>query len=64
MIFLVVGFGGNTEDAIQDHESNLEALLKQRKEMAPTLNSEKVRLRATEVPFIGHITTEDGLQLY
>ena len=54
----MVGFGVNTEDAIQDHESNLEALLKQCKEKALTFNSEKVWLQATEVPFIGHTTTD------
>ena len=59
--FVVVGRGDTTEDASRDHDQNLSALLQRCAERAVKLNAEKIRLRLTEVPFIGHMATKEGL---
>ena len=59
--FVVVGRGIKMEDASRDHDINLIALLDRCAERGVKLNAEKVRLRMTEVPFIGHMATSEGL---
>ena len=59
--FVVVGRGSKMEDASRDHDNNLKALLDRCAERGVKLNPEKVRLRMTEVPFIGHLATSKGL---
>ena len=59
--FVVVGRGSKTEDASRNHDINLIALLDRCTEQGVKLNAEKVRLRMTEVPFIGHMATSEGL---
>ena len=53
--FVIVGWGDMTEDASRDHDQNLSALLQRCVERGIKLNAEKIRLRLTEVPFIGHM---------
>ena len=59
--FVVVGFGDKLEDAHRSHEHNLLAFLKHCEERDVKLNSDKMTLRAQEVPFVGHIATDKGL---
>ena len=58
---VVVGFGDSQEEATLDHDTNLDAILKRCMERNLKLNDRKVRLRLTEVPFIGHRLTPEGL---
>ena len=61
--FIVVGVGPTMEQAITNHDANLEAFLKRCEERHLRLNINKMRLRLSEVPFIGHIATPHGLQV-
>ena len=61
--FLTVGFGETHEEAVRDHDANLLAFLQRCEERGIVLNSNKLRLRQTEVPYIGHLTTDQGLQV-
>ena len=61
--FIVVGFGDTEEQAIEDHDANLEAFMKRCAERNLRLNITKMRLRLPKVPFIGHVATANGLQV-
>ena len=50
------------EDAVKDHDHNLEAFLQRCAVRGIRLNSNKVHLRRQEVPFIGHVATDKGLR--
>ena len=58
---VVVGFGDTMEVASRDHDQNLDAVLQRCKERDLKLNDKNIRLRLTEVPFIGHVATVEGL---
>ena len=60
--FVVIGFGDTLEEAVKDHDQNLDAVLRRCAARGIKLNSSKVRLRRQEVPFIGHVTTDKGLR--
>ena len=60
--FLVCGFGDTNEAAIANHDQNLKAFLRRARERNLTLNSEKLKLRQSQVPFIGHLLTAEGLK--
>ena len=59
--FLVCGFGEKIADAFVDHDRNLTAFLEGCRKLSLTLNPQKVKLRLSEVPFIGHLLTADGI---
>ena len=59
--FVVFSFGNAQVESTGDHDKNLEAFLRRCEERNIRVNAEKVRLRMTKVPFIGHIATADGL---
>ena len=59
--FLVCGFGETHEAAIKNHDENLCLLLQRARERGLKLNKEKIKLRLTKVPFIGHLLTPEGL---
>ena len=59
--FIVVGRGDKIEDASRDHDKNLMALLLRCAERGVKLKAEKIKLRMTEVPFVGHVATSEGL---
>ena len=61
---VVVGFGDSMEDAIQNHDQNLCRFLQRCEQKHVHLNSEKFQLRKTEVPFIGHVASGDGLKIH
>ena len=59
---LVYGEGDNMETATSDHDKNLRIVLERARERNLTLNKDKVYLRLTEVPYIGHLLTAYGLK--
>ena len=59
---LVYGEGDTEENAIQDHDQKLTALMKRCRERRLVLNKDKLRLREKEVRFVGHLITADGLK--
>ena len=60
--FVVVGCGDTQQEAVNDHDQNLRAFLQRCTAKGLKLNSNKVRLRMREVPFIGHVATDKGLR--
>ena len=61
--FVVVGRSINLEEATRDHDQKLIAFLQRCEERGLKLNSEKLTLRQTEVAFIGHVASGDGLSV-
>ena len=59
---LVVGYGDTQELAERNHDRNLKELLNRASEVNLKLNSKKMNLRKTEVKFMGHLNTKDGLK--
>ena len=59
---LIVGQGSTTEEAIENHNENLRNLMKRCQEKNLKLNKDKARLAMTEVKFIGHLLTDQGLK--
>ena len=56
------GFGNTPEEWHADHDRNVCAFLQRCREKNLKLKKEKAQLRKTEVAFIGHILTPDGLK--
>ena len=59
--FLICGFGASEEEATANHDSNLHSFLDRARKRGLKLNPEKVKLRLSSVPFIGHLLTDKGL---
>ena len=59
--FVIFGFGNTQAESTGDHDKNLVAFLRHCEERNIRMKAEKVRLRMTKVPFIGHIAAADGL---
>lgn len=59
---LVFGCGDTLEEAQQDHDRNLIALLERCRERNLHLNAEKLQLRRPSTTFMGHEVTVDGLK--
>ena len=58
--FVVFGRGDKNEDASRDRDKNLMALLLRCAERGQ-VQCRKIKPRMTEVPFIGHVATSEGL---
>jgi len=58
--FLVVGRGETSEAANRDHDKILDAFLQRCMARGVRLNPDKIKLRVSEVPFIGHRATSEG----
>ncbi|XP_022780597.1 uncharacterized protein K02A2.6-like [Stylophora pistillata] len=56
--FVVVGYGDSLEAASKDHDKSLLAFLQRCEERGIHLNSDKLKLRMREVPFIGHVAVK------
>ena len=61
--FVVIGFGSTQEEAMLDHDKNLAGLLQRCEQRKVRSNTDKIKFRLNEVPFIGHIATKDGLSV-
>ena len=59
---LVMRHGDNEEEANQNHDENLVRLLEQARKANLRLNSSKMNLRKSEVRFMDHLITKDGLK--
>ena len=59
---LITGWGETEEEALKDHDHNLVALLKREREVNLKLNPKKLKLRLSEVPYIGHLLTSSGVK--
>ena len=61
--FVVVGYGQTHEEATHDHDATLEAFLERCQSHGLKLNIDKLEFRQTEVPFIGHVATGEGIRV-
>ena len=57
-----MGHGDNEEEGNHNHDENLVCLLEQARKANLRLNSSKLNLRRSEVRFMGHLITKDGLK--
>ena len=60
-VFFVFCVGDTIADAVVDHNRNLTAFPERCRKLNLTLNHQKVKLRLSEVPFIGHFLTANGI---
>ena len=60
---LVYGNGDCMEEAILDHDKNLIAVLEHARQVNMKFNKNKLKFRVTDVPYIRHLFTSDGLAL-
>ena len=61
--FIVVGYGETFEEATRHHDRNLFEFLKRCETKNVRLNAEKLKLRQSHVLFIGHMATDQGLEV-
>ena len=61
--FIAVGYGETFEEATRDHDKNLLDFLKRCEAKNVRLNPEKLKLRQSQVLFIGHMATDQGLEV-
>ena len=59
---LVYGCGKTQEEAVKDHDANLIELLKRAQKVNLKLNKKKLKLKMTEVSYMGHLLTSTGLK--
>ena len=59
---LVYGVGRTREEATKDHDRKLICLLDRCRKVGIKLNFEKLKLRQSEVKYMGHMFTADGLR--
>ena len=62
-ILVIIGCGETDGEAVVNHDQNVERLLQRAQQVSLKLNKTKVKLRQTEVKFMGHLITKEGLQL-
>ena len=60
---LVYSVGDTKDEAVVDHNWKLEALLQRCKAHGIVLNKDKLHLRITEVPLMGHVFSKEGLKI-
>ena len=59
---LIIDQGETDEEADQDHDQNLKNLLERCRKKGIKLNKDKFQFKCSEVSFIGHVMTKDGLK--
>ncbi|CAB4034914.1 Hypothetical predicted protein, partial [Paramuricea clavata] len=59
---LVYGLGDTEEQAVENHDHCLEAVLERARQRGLKLNKQKLKLRRTEVSYMGHLLTSKGLR--
>ena len=59
---LIIGQGDTDEEADQDHDHNLKNLLDRCRTKGIKLNKDKFQFKCSEVSFIGHVMTKEGLK--
>jgi len=58
---IVMGFGETQEQAVRNHDENLLKLLERTRKVNLRLNSKKMEMKKSEVKFMGHLISKDGL---
>ena len=59
---LITGRGTTKDEAVKNHDANLLKLLERCRVRNLKLNREKLQLKCTETPFIGHVLTPEGIK--
>ena len=59
---LIYGKGDTMKEAREDHDNNLKQLLERSCQINLKLNLSKCRFHMTEIPFIGHVLTSEGVK--
>ena len=59
---VVYGVGDSIEKATSDHNKNLANFVMKCREKGVKLNKKKLELCCTEIPFMGHLITSEGLK--
>ena len=59
---LVYGREKTYEEALADHDKNLKALLQRARDVNLKFNNDKLQLRLSSVPYMGHLITAVGLK--
>ena len=59
---VIYGVGDTDEQADADHNRNLEKFLQRCREKGIKLNKQKLKLKCTEFPYLGHFVTKEGLK--
>ena len=59
---LVVGCGDTLTETEENHDANLRKLLERARAVNMKLNNKKIKLKETEVKFMGHVISKDGLK--
>lgn len=59
---IVIGKGATEEEGGADHDANLHRLLQRCREKGIKLNRDKVELKQTQVSYLGHILSREGLK--
>ena len=59
---LIYGEGDTEHEAVVDHDKNMRALMERCAEQNITLNKDKIQLKKSEVRFLGHLLTANGVQ--
>ena len=59
---LIAGRGTTKDEAVKNHDANLLKLLERWQERNLKLNREKLQLKCTETPFIGHMLMPEGIK--
>ena len=59
---LFTGRGASIDEAVKDHDANLLKPLDRCRERNLKLNQEKLQLKCSETPFIGHVLTPEGVK--
>ena len=59
---MVYGIGKDKEEATKDHDKKMKALLERCRSKGIRLNKMKTELRKSEITFLGHILTSEGLK--
>ncbi|CAL8130302.1 unnamed protein product [Orchesella dallaii] len=61
--FLIVGCGDEQDEANRDHDRNLIALLERARQKNLKLNAKKMRIKLTELQYMGHVLTPNGVKM-
>lgn len=59
---LVTGYGATEEEAHRDHDRRVTTLLERCRKKNIILNKQKFKSKCTEMPYIGHLLTTQGLK--
>jgi hypothetical protein len=59
---IICGCGQTDEEATKDHDAKFRKLLTRCRQVGIKLNPNKMKLRQSSVPFMGHLVSKDGLK--